>query len=108
MNSAKKMTQTPAISAEAMVLEVTHLSVKILKPPSFDAGCRMRVDWKLPSLSASTTIPELQTYLSKAAVGKGTSEEDEDEDIKGSDRVGEVVVGRGVGVEKTVLLITEL
>lgn len=46
--------------------------------------------------------------MSKAAVERRVGDGDEDEDMKGGDRVDDVEVGRGVGVDETVLLITEL
>jgi hypothetical protein len=49
-----------------------------------------------------------RTYLSKLAVGKRTGEVVEDEGIEEVGRVDNVDVGRGVGIENTVLLITEV
>lgn len=62
----------------------------------------------LPSLSVLATTLALQTYPSRLTVGKRVGEVDEEEGIKDGDRVDEVEVGRGVGVENTVLLITDV
>jgi hypothetical protein len=87
MKSAKKMRPIPAMNPEAMALEVTHLSVNTLN--SFEAARGGLDDWK----------------LSKLAVGTRVGEE---EGIKEGGRVDEVEVGKGVGVENTVLLIKEV
>lgn len=49
-----------------------------------------------------------QTHLSNEAVGRGVGGLDEEEGIEGGDIVDEVEVGRGIDVENTVLLITEV
>jgi hypothetical protein len=90
MNSAKKTRPIPAMAAETMALEMTPLSVNTLNLS--DAACSPSFDWK----------------LSKFAVGGGFSEVDEEEGIKEGGRVDEIEVGRGVGFENTVLLITEV
>lgn len=48
------------------------------------------------------------TYLSKLAVGRRIGKVDEDEDIGECGRVDGVEVGRGVGIENALLLITEV
>lgn len=90
MNSAKKMRPIPAMIAETMALEMTPFSVNTLKLP--DAAGRTWFVW----------------MLSNPAVGEKVGEVDEEEDIEEGDRVDEVEVGRGVNVENTVLLITEV
>ena len=99
------MTPIPAMIPEMMALDTSHLLVNTLKPLSSDAARRTPSDWRLRSLSTLITTPLLKTYLSKLAVAKTFGEVDE-EVIKEGDRVDEVDVGRGVGIEKTVLLIT--
>ena len=109
MNNARKMRPIPAMIPERTALETTHLPVTTLKAPLSDAARKTWFDWELRKFQCLDNDHRTAwAYLSKAAVERRVGDADKGEAMEEVDRVDGVEVGRGVDVEKIVLLITEL